>query len=210
MFCLPISSEKHLPRRTSYTNNAHFLLWPIAPPRPIVLLPLVLTFSAFSISCRAEYYLLRFTHLILRFSYLNLGVLSSQYQRTPSSIIAKYLILATNKHIQKNTPLYASALSPFFLQGFRGFTEAGSGFHLMRGKQQFPATNLSLEMYYCVNSVQVFIIHPGGEDHRQLLHRRFLPQQSTFLLISRWHQIIVKIHLSIYITSQYSRTFRRL
>ena len=37
--------------------------------------------------------------------------------------------------------------------------------------------------YYCVTSVQVFIIHPRGEDHGQPLHRRFLPRQSTSLPI---------------------------
>ena len=38
-------------------------------------------------------------------------------------------------------------------------------------------------LYYCVTSVQVFIIYPGGEDHGQPLHRRFLPRQSTSLSI---------------------------
>ena len=39
-------------------------------------------------------------------------------------------------------------------------------------------------MLLLVWSVQVIIIHPGGENRRQHLYRRFLPQQTTFLHIS--------------------------
>lgn len=35
--------------------------------------------------------------------------------------------------------------------------------------------------YYSVTSVQIFIIHPRGEDYEQPLHREFLPRQSTSL-----------------------------
>lgn len=35
---------------------------------------------------------------------------------------------------------------------------------------------LAKETYYYITSVQVFIIYPGGEDHRQTLHTRSLPQ----------------------------------
>lgn len=66
-FCLSISSERHLMRRLSYTSSIHFLHWPIALsrpiplsrpitlPRPIILVPLVLTLFALSISSRGEY-----------------------------------------------------------------------------------------------------------------------------------------------------------
>lgn len=40
----------------------------------------------------------------------------------------------------------------------------GSECHLMQGKHQHPAADLSPEMYYCVTSVRVFIIRVGGED----------------------------------------------
>ena len=33
----------------------------------------------------------------------------------------------------------------------------------------------------CASRDRLFIIHAGGEGYRQLLHRRFLPQQSTLL-----------------------------
>ena len=70
---------------------------------------------------------------------------------------------------------------------------------------------LAKEVYYSVTSVQVFIIHPAGEDHIQPLHRRFLPQQSTFLLISRRHQITAK-SASVYIpplsTRRHSSAFK--
>lgn len=186
-----------------------------------------------------------------------------------------------------------SVLSPFLSKGSRGSTKPaqGSRGHLIWGKHQLPATNLSVKVYYCVIPVEVFIIHPGwdnhcmanlyifshrfpatpqninfplgtyftpntshymrtlmsaplsdsarpgyyinyyageieflsihyylppfiihpgGEDHRQTLHRRFLSQQSTSLLISQQHQKIVKTRPSTYITSQCSHLFRRL
>lgn len=105
----------------------------------------------------------------------------------------------------------SSALSPFFLQGSRGLIEAnqGSRCHFMQSKHQHPATNLSLEIYYCVSSVQIFIIHAGGEGHRQPLHRRFLPQQSTFLPIFSAAPDSINFRLSTYLssnTSHYMRT----
>lgn len=65
--------------------------------------------------------------------------------------------------------------------------------HLMRGKFWLPS------IYHYITSIEFSIIHPGGED-----------QQSTFMLISQWQQITVKIHLRTYTSSQHSHSFRRL
>ena len=161
----------------------------------------------------------------------------------------------------RRTSLTNSPLSPFFLQGFRGFTEPIQAFgrHLIRktivlpwptllplaftrfafpsrakniiGREHLKGTLLfphfsykvieilprlvkGLDaiscgeninflllnyLYYCVTSVQVFIIHPGGENHGQPLNRRFLPQQSTFISVFPAYQI-TSVFASVYIS----------
>ena len=56
---------------------------------------------------------------------------------------------------------------------------AGPRYHLMREKLRLFTINLYL--YYYDISIQVSIIHPGGEDRKQPLHGRFLPSQSALL-----------------------------
>ena len=91
---------------------------------------------------------------------------SSQYQCTPSSIIAKYLISGHKQADTKEILPYTTALFPHFSYKFLGVLP-----------------RLTKETYYYFTSVQVFIIYPGGENHRQPLYGRFLRQQSTFLPI---------------------------
>ena len=74
-------------------------------------------------------------------------------------------------------------------------------------------SHLGVNLYYYVNSVQVIIIHAGGEDHRQPLHRQFLPQQSTFLPIFPEAPDYINFRLITYFssnTSQYMHTPRLL
>lgn len=89
LFCyrwLSHASEKHLTQKASsfcFLLRPVPLSRPIALPQPLVLLPLVFTLLAFRIPCMGEYYLLWFTHLIPRFSYLNLELQTSRYNRVP-------------------------------------------------------------------------------------------------------------------------------
>lgn len=73
---------------------------------PADCLLLVLTLFCLLL-CSEEYYLLRFTHVIIRLRYLNLRIL---YRRSTFSIIAEYLMSSHKQTDEAEHSLYTTAL----------------------------------------------------------------------------------------------------
>ena len=119
-------------------------------------------------------YLLPGLHLIRRLQYV-LSRPIVYYRWSSPYLRLQYFIQGFN-----NILFYTTALFPHFSHKVLGFYRGWS-----RAWMPSYGENINFLLpshpYYCVTSVQVFIIYPGREDCRQLLHRRFLPLYISWL-----------------------------
>lgn len=166
------------------------------------------SFAFVSISCRGELPIKRFTHLILRLYYLDSRLPCLQYPMQgrvspielyasdsspllfcrPCPVCPQYLmwerILLINACIFDSSEVLSSP--------FKDLYAILCGENVDFLTPNYPS--------YCVTSIQVFIIHPGGENYRLLLHRRILPlhhiSRHSRLLIYRSLPLIIEQPIS--------------